>query len=409
MMMTRTRARARARAWTRLAAPLASALLLAAQLAGPARAQAPAVEISASAPLLAAGGDAVRARDRALKEALRLAVEQSALAAAPETRGRLYLISARARDYVTTYRVLEEGEAGGQFTIRVAAQVDLPRLLRDLRAGGVQPQGQGQGQGQARPRVLLCVEDPAGDEASAAREALSGRAAVLPASACPQKAEDKEAKDDLAAAAREHQATVAARVRTAAGAPAPIRGTQPPLFGATAQAHLTLHAGGGTTEEEAAATEFAPSPEAATQAARGAAARAALSRVLPALLGRLPEPGAEGVTVTVDGVESYARYQQLLRTLAALPGITAAEPQRFGPGPAPTATLLLRTSADAEAVAAALRRTPVSEARLEATPKGPHQLLVTLRAEAPPAATPSALPPAPAALPPPPPTLPEAP
>lgn len=374
---------------TRFALPFC-ALLLTAQVQGLARAQAPAVEISASAPLLAAGGDAVRARERALKDALRLAVEQSALAAAPESRGRLYLVSARARDYVTTYRVLEEGEAGGQFTVRVAAQVDLPRLLRDLRVGALPGPPQAAGQ-QGRPRVLLCVDDLAGDEANTAREALSGRAAILPPSACPRAREGEGA--DLAAAKKEHQAALAARVRTEVGPPAPIRGTHPPLFGATAQAHLTLHAGGAATEDTAAATEFAPAPDAAAQAARGAAARAALSRVLPALLGRLPEPGADGVTVTLAGVETYARYQQLLRMLAALPGVSAAEPQRFGPGP--TLTLHLRTAADAEAVAAALRRTPLSEARLEATARDPHHLLVTLRAEAPPPAAPSPLPPPP--------------
>ena len=89
----------------------------------------PSFAVSAQVPVQ---DDAARARARALLEAMNQALEQAVTQAAPEARGRLYLLAARARDYITTYRVLEEGESGGQFLLRLEAQVDLPRLLHDL-------------------------------------------------------------------------------------------------------------------------------------------------------------------------------------------------------------------------------------------------------------------------------------
>src|SRR5690242_18940772 len=77
----------------------------------------PTFEALGQAPVV--GGDRVRARERALDEALRQAVEQAAstlldpdalVARASDLRLRIY---PRARTYVGSYRVLEEGEQAG--------------------------------------------------------------------------------------------------------------------------------------------------------------------------------------------------------------------------------------------------------------------------------------------------------
>ena len=62
----------------------------------------------------------------------RRALERAVLQVAPEARGRLYVVSGRARQYITSLRVLSEGESGGQLQVRISAQVDVPRLLREI-------------------------------------------------------------------------------------------------------------------------------------------------------------------------------------------------------------------------------------------------------------------------------------
>src|SRR5438067_11585922 len=89
-------------------------------------AQEPMFEALGQAPVVA--GDRVRARDRALDEALRQAVEQATatvldpgelVARASDLRLRIY---PKAKNYVTTYRILDEGEQQpGLFQVHLSA------------------------------------------------------------------------------------------------------------------------------------------------------------------------------------------------------------------------------------------------------------------------------------------------
>src|SRR5260370_28161703 len=106
-------------------------------LALPARAQEPSFEALGQAPVVA--GDRVRAHDRALDEALRQAVEQATatvlepaelVARASDLKLRIY---PKAKAYVTTYRILDEGEqTPGIFQVHLSAAVATARLARDL-------------------------------------------------------------------------------------------------------------------------------------------------------------------------------------------------------------------------------------------------------------------------------------
>jgi hypothetical protein len=81
------------------------------------------------------GGNAVSARERALGEAFKQAVDQALNAIlepgrrAAETR-TVNLVLARPRLYVTRYRTLEEGEAGPLYRVRLEAEIDENALER---------------------------------------------------------------------------------------------------------------------------------------------------------------------------------------------------------------------------------------------------------------------------------------
>src|SRR5438552_2923841 len=107
-------------------------------IANTARAQEPAFE--ALGQVTVVSGDRVRARERALDDALRQAVEQAVstvlepsqlVARSSELRLRIY---PKARAYVDNYRILDEGETSGVFQVHVSAQVATGRLARDLAA-----------------------------------------------------------------------------------------------------------------------------------------------------------------------------------------------------------------------------------------------------------------------------------
>src|SRR3954452_18493220 len=116
------------------------AALIVMLLAAPALAQEPIFEVLGQGPIVA--GDRVRARERALDEALRQAVEQATatvlepgelVARASDLKLRIY---PKAKAYVTTYRILDEGEnPPGMFQVHLSAAVATARLARDLSTG----------------------------------------------------------------------------------------------------------------------------------------------------------------------------------------------------------------------------------------------------------------------------------
>ena len=113
---------------------LAVAILL--MCGAPAWAQDGAIEAVGEMPVV--GGDRVRAREMALGEALRQAVEQTlALLVEPEvwTQQAPKLraqFAGRTKDFIVNYRVLEESVQAGVLRVRIAAQVAMGALTREL-------------------------------------------------------------------------------------------------------------------------------------------------------------------------------------------------------------------------------------------------------------------------------------
>lgn len=341
------------------------------------------------------GEDSVRARERAMADAIQRALERAVLQVAPEARGRLYVVSGRARQYITSLRVLSEGESGGQLQVRISAQVDVPRLLRDLRPSTGSP---------ASPRVtprravLLCAALPTastpGAEALltaallALREDLSSGLVLAPESACPTAGADALPR---ALAQEKAAAAVVLESLTSAQAPTLIRGTQPPLFGAAQHLTLTLYTDKGerlsvTLAEGQDPFGFGDSIEAAQRAAARLAAQRAAEALRTQHRGALPlrSPADDGAALqlTLEGVPSYAAYQALLRTLAALPGVQSVEPQRFSPPESLVGLAVVTAQAGGPAeLGALLSRTPLPGLRVQVMPPEGNKLRVLVAPE----------------------------
>lgn len=350
---------ARRRRIVRLAA--AFALFAAVSLGAPGHglAQVLTVEASAQAPVQ---DDLARARGRALSEAMSQALEQAVSQAAPEVRGRLYLVTARARDYVPTYRVISEGEEAGSFRVRIEAQVDTPRLLRDLQ--GAAPQKRGLA---GRRSLQLCARSGAEDP-SDLQPALRQAAELL-----GERGETVEALGPAQCAAGVAGGAGRAKLVLVPGAVQieALRGTQPRLFGARRTIEWIVERPNGDAElrERAETTAFADTAAAAQLAATQQAALQALRRLLqkPGLL----DGAASGVTVSFEGLGSFAAYQQLLRAMGALPGVTRVEPRRFlgaQGAEAEQVAVFVHSTAGSEALGAALGRSLVPGLRLSVMP-----------------------------------------
>lgn len=340
----------------------AAAFVLAAaiSLGAPGRglAQALTVEASAQAPIQ---DDLARARGRALSEAMSQALEQAVSQAAPEVRGRLYLLTARARDYVPTYRVISEGEEAGSFRVRIEAQVDTPRLLRDLQ--GAAPQKRG---ATGRKPLQLCARSGAEDP-SELQPALRQAAELL-----GERGETVEALGPAQCTAG-IGGTGRAKLVLVPGAVQidEVRGTQPRLFGARRTIEWIVERAGGDAElrERAETTAFAETAAAAQLAATQQAAQQGLRRLTqkPGLL----DGAASGVMVSFEGLHSFAAYQQLLRAMSVLPGVTRVEPRRFvgaQGAEAERVAVFVHSTAGSEALGAALGRSLVPGLRLSVMP-----------------------------------------
>ena len=278
---------------------------------------------------------AAAARTQALADAMQQALEQAVTQAAPESRGRLYLVNMRAREFVTGYRVLEEGEASGIFTMRIEAQVDLPRLLRELQSGAssvrkLSPK---------RVAIGLCATPTRSETATQAAFAAQTQARAFLA----DKVETIEMLPPVRCQSEQpglldsgqvplHSVlmlTLDEEVTTH-----DIRGTLPALVGAQARVQWRAlgregGASGTPVLQPAEASAFAETKAAAQAAAYRDAAQKGLTQLL-SRPGVLPASG-HGVLITLEGLSGFARYQQAVRALAALPGVTQAEPRRFVP------------------------------------------------------------------------------
>jgi len=115
--------------------------------------------LAEGAAALTETGGADIARDHALKDALRKAVEQGVgTFVSSESRVENFQllsdkIYSQATGYVSSYRVVSEGPDGGLYRVVVRAKVKLSRIEDDLSAIGILVSEQG------RPRIMVVVKE----------------------------------------------------------------------------------------------------------------------------------------------------------------------------------------------------------------------------------------------------------
>ena len=318
-----------------------------------------AIVVTGQAPVV--GGNAAGARERALDDALKQAVNQ-ALAGLVDPQARaaqaktMKAIEAKARSFVPRYRTLEEGETNGVYTIRLEAEVDEIALRRRLERGTspaassqVTPAKTG------APGVLVA----AGDKGEASAAFVAGLVTALSSAGVRARAGDPgETSSAAAAQAAARSSLEQAALVTAETVPeGAVRGTGRVAVSCRASVRLLAAPAGNTVAERAAtARVFVEAEKAADGPSQ---CRAQLGADLAGRLAGTPSGGGAGaagdlraITVDADVVEPAA-IPELVKSLRGVGAVSAAELTRVSAG---RAEIKVRTRAAPAAVAAALSR-----------------------------------------------------
>jgi hypothetical protein len=294
------------------------------------------------------GGNAAGARERALDEAFRQAVDQSLaeMLDAPTRVAQaraIKTLEARARTYVRGYRALDEGEVNGLYGVRLEVEVDEPALRAAAERWGQAPTPASP---VVVPGVLLVssAAPEAGPLLLSALVALGARAQPAdPAMADPGAA--------VQAAARASLPQVAF-VSGDATTDGPVRGTTKIAVSCHLAARVVAAPSGLAVSTAATAQRAFADDEAAARAqCLTVAAGELAAHLVPA--GAAASAGdLRTVTLDADVVEPAA-VVALLRGVRAIGSVSSAELRRIESG---RAEIRARTRATASALATALAR-----------------------------------------------------
>ncbi len=344
--------------------PMRASLLVAmfvATLASPARAQDPGAAsvgvpglriVTGQSPVI--GGNAAGARERALDEAFRQAVDQTlgelldAATRAAQVKS-IKVLEGRARSYVRRYRALEEGEADGVYTLKLEAEVDEPALRRAAERWGAPAGGVG-ASALVAPGFLIVVAPPSG----AADVGPPLLAALVNAGARAQLADATTSPATAPAAAARATLPRVVFVVAEVSNEGMVRGTSKLAVSCRLQARVVAAPSGlPVGEQQVEPRAFADREDVARAQCLARAATELAARLAPAGAA-VTSAGADLrlVTVDVDVVEPAA-VVALLRSVRAIGAVSSADLRRVTPG---HAELRLRTRGTAAALAPGLAR-----------------------------------------------------
>lgn len=378
---------------------LAAALALIA-VCGSAAAEAPPAGSEGAGEAAISNGDRVRARERALDDAFRQVIDQAlarqldAAALAERSSAIKLTIHPKARTYILRYAVLEEGDQGNVFRVRINAEVALYALMQDAKAGGATKSAP-----TAAAKVLVCLVERAGAgwvASPLSRRLVDGAAArgidaaLADGDCAPVGVEPAPADDKAAALARAKKARGVVVGAVAATATGPIHGTSLQSAHADLRLHLLDGEGHVTGEVRAERDGWGEGDAAAALAATEPALLEAMTRLAPLADRSFASPASAGVTVLLSGADRYADLQTLLRALGTIAGVSAVEPRRFS---SEGVEIRVTTAATAAALIVALGRVP-DGARYIAAARDARTLQI--RPAPPPPPSPTDLPPPPA-------------
>lgn len=298
----------------------AAAVLL---FALPATAQTEDRVVSAEAPIV--NGNAVVAKQRALAEAFRQAVErafsdllkESGSGAQPLPGGLMQLKASfanRGQRFVRSYRILEDDEANGRLRVQIDADVDTTLLRREMERARGTPAAELATARPAGPSILVGGDLP--DEAKAT--------VVKALAAVGVQAQSAAVRDEaplVAAAAR--QAAHALWLAATSFGEGSIRGATPVSVRCELRARLLLAGQGGRAASLESSERGFAGDEAAARMACWQRAAGTLARQLSTLFRATPA-GARYVTLDLDVMEPAA-LMTLTQVVKRLGAVTAAE------------------------------------------------------------------------------------
>ena len=298
------------------------------------------------------GGNVASARERALTEAMKQAVDQALTTAFPEARTQqpktVTQVLGRARSYVRRYRTIEEGERGrGLYGLKIEADVDeagLARAFDKVTTGG--GPSTGVPAASAAPAYFLVGTGVADALAAAARGFSASGARVQQA---PADVTDPAKAVELAGRSG---STLVAFVTGTATAEGKVRG--PGVEAASCSLSVrVLAAGSGlaVADESENARGFSERADGARAECFQRAAALAIPRLVPAGGSRGPAD-VRTIVVDADVVEAGA-VQALVRQLRGIGSVSAIEVRRVSVG---RVELWARSRMAASALAAALER-----------------------------------------------------
>jgi hypothetical protein len=303
------------------------------------------------------GGNAAGARERALDEAMRQAVDLSIaeLTDAPTRAAQakaIKAIEARARALVPRYRTLQEGEESGVYTVQIEAEVDEVALRRKIDRWSAGSAGPAAGPVGA-PSVLIVP----GDRLESTASFLPVLVAAL--STSKVRARAAEGGDGAAGSAPQAAAraglVVAGLVVAGLADEGMVRGTGKVATACQATVRLLAASSGAALGERAAIVRvFTEHPEAGSAGCWSRLAHELAGEIAGALSATIGAgPGDLRIlTVDADVIEPEA-IAALLKSVRSVGAVSAAELQRIGGG---HAEIRVRTRSAAAPLAAALAR-----------------------------------------------------
>ena len=286
------------------------------------------------------GGNAAGARERALEDALRQAVdlvindlvEPQARVAQGKT---IRAIEAKAHSFIGRYRTLEEGEANGVYTMRVQVEVDRSAIQNKIDRGGASPAPSPPPRAIA-PAVVVLPADRT-PPAFVANLVAALTSAGLRA----------RAGDPLA---RTPPSTTTATVTAETTDEGALRGTGRLSVACRATARFS---GISLPDRAAAARAFADGADAGRTDCLGRLASALAAEIAPAL-SAATSPSADLPILTIDAdVVEPAAVSALLKSVRSVGAVSAADLVRVGGG---HAEICARTRSGSAPLAAALSR-----------------------------------------------------
>jgi hypothetical protein len=287
------------------------------------------------------GGNAAGARERALEDAIRQAVDLAIneLVVDPQARAAqgktIRAIEAKAHSFIGSYRTLEEGEANGVYTMRVQVEVDRSGIQNKIDRGGAPPLPSPPPRAIAPAVVVL----PADRTPPAF---VANMVAALTSAGLRARAGDPFAKMP--------PSTIAATVTAETVDEGALRGTGRVSVACRATARFT---GLSLPDRTAAARAFAQAVEAGRTDCLGRLA-SGLAAEMAAALTAAAAPSADLPLLTIDAdVVEPGAVPALLKSVRSVGAVSAADLVRVGGG---HAEIRARTRSGPALLAAALSR-----------------------------------------------------